>query len=114
MTLYPLPDVAARLHKSPRWLQSYLREQPFGRMAGRTRLFTESDILALIESLPCPSSSLSATAQSPGTSAELSEASLWTKAQRLLTKPSPKRSGRSASGKSSRARSAEIEPSQLP
>jgi integrase len=55
MTLYPLPDVAARLHKSPRWLQGYLREQPFGRMARRTRLFTESDILALIESLPCPS-----------------------------------------------------------
>jgi hypothetical protein len=63
MTLYPLPDVAARLHKSPRWLQCYLRERPFGRMAGRTRLFTESDILALIESLPCPSSSSSATAQ---------------------------------------------------
>jgi hypothetical protein len=40
MTLYPLPNVAARLHKSPRWLQGYLREQPFGRMAGRTRLFT--------------------------------------------------------------------------
>jgi hypothetical protein len=54
MILYPLPDVATRLHKSPRWLQCYLRERPFGRMAGRTRLFTESDILALIESLPCP------------------------------------------------------------
>ena len=66
MTLYPLPDVAARLHKSPRWLQGYLREQPFGRMGGRRRLFTESDILALIESLPCPSSSSSATAQTPG------------------------------------------------
>ena len=67
MTFYPLPAVATRLHKSPRWLQSYLRERPFGRMAGRTRLFTDADILALIESLPCPSSSSSATAQSPGT-----------------------------------------------
>jgi hypothetical protein len=27
MMLYPLPDVAAKLHKSTRWLQGYLREQ---------------------------------------------------------------------------------------
>jgi hypothetical protein len=69
-------------------------------MAGRTRLFTESDILALIESLRCPSSLTSAAAATLGICGGASKASLWTKAQRLLTKSSPNRCARSASGRS--------------
>ena len=33
--LYGLDETAARLHKSRRWLQDFLRENPCGRMAGR-------------------------------------------------------------------------------
>jgi Helix-turn-helix domain len=50
--LVTVAEVAARLHKSKRWLQEFLREKPFGRSAGRTRLFTEEDIAAIIDSLP--------------------------------------------------------------
>jgi hypothetical protein len=55
--LFTVDDVAQRLHKSRRWLQTFLRDRPIGRLAGRTRLFTEYDVLRLIEELPCPSSS---------------------------------------------------------
>jgi hypothetical protein len=68
-------------------------------MVSRTRLFTESNI-ALIESLRWPSSSSSAEAATPGICGGASEASSWTKAQRLLTKSSPNRCERSASGRS--------------
>lgn len=78
--LLALPEVAARLHKSTRWMQYFLRDKAFGRMAGRTRLFTEGDVAALIEALPMPSS---ATAPASSTCAAPSEASLWTKAQKL-------------------------------
>jgi Helix-turn-helix domain len=52
--LFTLPEVSERLHKSTRWMQDFLRERPFGRKAGRTWLFTEDDIAAIIEALPCP------------------------------------------------------------
>ncbi len=55
--IYSLDDVAQRLHKSRRWLQNFLRGRPIGRLAGRTRLFTDSDVVLLIQELPCPSSS---------------------------------------------------------
>src|SRR6516225_6167665 len=57
VALFTVDDVAQRLHKSRRWLQTFLRDRPIGRLAGRTRLFTECDVLRLIEELPCPSSS---------------------------------------------------------
>ena len=98
--LLTLPEVAGRLHKSPRWMQDFLRNNPFGRMAGRTRLFTEADVAALIEALPCPSSSLSATAPHSGISAAPSEASLWTRAQKLLTESRRKPYARRESGRS--------------
>jgi len=54
-------DVAARFHKSRRWLKSYLRQNPFDRdgkpfyrRAGRSKLFTEADVLRLFESFPAP------------------------------------------------------------
>lgn len=45
--VYTMDEVAQRLHKSRRWLQEFLRGKSFGRFAGRTRLFTESDIAQL-------------------------------------------------------------------
>src|ERR1700722_8529621 len=72
--LFTLAEVAERLHKSPRWMQYFLRDNPFGRMAGRTRLFTEEDIAAIIEALPCPSKSPGGTARPSGTCAVPSEA----------------------------------------
>ena len=47
-----MTEAAERLGKSKRWLQEYLRKNPAGRMAGRTRLFTEEDFAALLRSLP--------------------------------------------------------------
>lgn len=104
--LMTMDQLAERLHKSRRWLQYFLRDHPYGRMAGRTRLFTEADIAAIIEALPCPSVSSSATAPPTGISAVPSEASQWTKLQGLLTKGRRKRSRPSGSGKSSAAKSA--------
>lgn len=56
--IFQMEEVAAQLGKSRRWLQDFLRDRPYGRMAGRKRLFTESDVATLIEELPCPSSSV--------------------------------------------------------
>jgi hypothetical protein len=108
--LLTLPEVAGRLHKSPRWMQDFLRNNPFGRMAGRTRLFTEADVTALIEALPCPSNSSSVTGHPAGISAAPSEASLWTRAQRLLTESRRKPYARRESGRSLTGKSAEIVP----
>ena len=38
--------------KATGWMQDFLRVNPFGRIAGRTRLFTEADIITIIEALP--------------------------------------------------------------
>lgn len=49
--VYTVDEVAVRLHKSRRWLQSWLRENPadaagmpYYAPAGRTKLFGEADI----------------------------------------------------------------------
>jgi len=55
--LLTMAEVAGRLHVSLRWLQDFLKTRPHGRMAGRQRLFTPADLAALIQDLPCPSSS---------------------------------------------------------
>jgi hypothetical protein len=47
-----MAEAAKRLGKSKRWLQMYLRNNPAGRMAGRSRLFMEEDFEALVRSLP--------------------------------------------------------------
>ena len=94
MPVYTMDDVAERLHKSRRWLQDFIQEYPFYRLAGRTKLFTEGDIARLIEALPCPgSSSRPAKAKRrTGTSAESTSESLWTAARELLRNERPGRS----------------------
>jgi transposase-like protein len=52
--VYSMDQVAERLHKSRRWLQDFLRGRDIGRLAGRTKLFTDADILRLIEAVAMP------------------------------------------------------------
>jgi len=56
--LYRMEDVAKMLGKSKRWLQDFLRGRPIGRMAGRTRLFTQADLNRVIALLPEASGSI--------------------------------------------------------
>ena len=61
---YILDEVAAELRVKKRWLADFHRAnpcdgygEPFFRLAGRVKLFTESDIARIYKALPCPSSS---------------------------------------------------------
>ena len=54
-------EAARELRKSERWLRDWLKQNPFDqrgepfyRLAGRTKLFTDRDIDRIRESLPCP------------------------------------------------------------
>src|SRR6516162_2586361 len=84
--LFTVDELAGRLHKSRRWLQAFLRGRNIGLLAGRTRLFTESDVFRLIQELPaCPSSSSrpgKAKARI-GRSAARTSGSMWTRAAAL-------------------------------
>src|SRR5579863_8738257 len=55
--LATMPEVAAQLRVSRRWLQDFLKEHPYYRMAGNKKVFTTADIQQLVDSLPCPSNS---------------------------------------------------------
>jgi hypothetical protein len=106
--IYRMDDVAAKLGKSRRWLQDFLRENPCGRRAGRTRLFTAADLAKLIEALPkveaapclSRSSRRSQAARQITVSGEHTSESEWTEALRLVTG-----SRRSAYSQPSRQRS---------
>lgn len=50
--IYKIADVAAKLGKSKRWLEEFLRQNPCGRRAGRTRIFTDEDLAHLVAMLP--------------------------------------------------------------
>jgi len=82
-----MDEVAKRLHKSRRWLQDFIRVHPYYRLAGRTKLFTENDIICLIKALPYPSSSNrpAKADRRIGTSAARSSESLLIEARKLLT-----------------------------
>jgi hypothetical protein len=45
--VFTVDEVAERLHKSRRWVMSYVRSRNIGGKAGRTRLFTDEDILQI-------------------------------------------------------------------
>lgn len=106
LDLFTMADVAARLGKSVRWLQEHLRTYPCGRLAGRTRLFTDSDIGKLIESLPkdrgkpcrSRSSRRAKVARNSIGSEEPTSGSTWTELQKHLT--GPRRDASSRRGKS--------------
>jgi hypothetical protein len=100
-----MDEVAQRLHKSRRWLQDFVRDHPFYRLAGRTKLFTEGDIARLVEALPCPSSSSrrAKAARRTGMSEARTLESLLTEARRLLSSEPRGRSSSDGDGKSSAA-----------
>ena len=101
LVLYTLDEVATIFRVSPRTMKAYVRQHPFYRVLGGRKLFTRADIRALYEALQCPSSSSDGQDGRTGTSMERSEASLYARAQELLTERPRKRSGRGGSGKSS-------------
>jgi hypothetical protein len=95
-----MDQVAERLHKSRRWLQDFLRGRDIGRLAGRTKLFTDADILRLIEALPCPSSSSRRASRRTGRSAARISGGTLTEALALASERSPPKCSKGSSGKS--------------
>src|SRR6184192_1821580 len=94
IALYTLDEVAERLRKSRRWLQDFIRVRPYYRLAGRTKLFSETDIARLVEALPCPSVSCprAKVKRRTGTSVAVTSGSVLTAALELASEGSPKRS----------------------
>jgi hypothetical protein len=102
LILFTIDELAARLHKSRRWLQAFLRGRDIGRLAGRTRLFTEGDVARLIQELPCPSSSSrpGKTKARIGQSAARISGGTLIEALALASERLPPRSSRILNGKS--------------
>lgn len=105
---FPWLDVyaAARLFMKPRAFRDLCKrieaENPrvrIRRKPGKNWILTREDWNTLLELLPCPSSF--SDAAPCGGSAAQSEASLYTKAQKLINDPPPKKSASSAREKSS-------------
>src|SRR5262245_574830 len=101
LELFTLDEVATTFRISVRTMRNYLKRYPFYRLLGARKLFTRSDIRALYEAMECPSSSSDAPGVPTGICTAPSEASLYAKAQELLTPKPRKRSGRGANGNSS-------------
>ena len=102
LELFTIDEVAKTFRVSRRTMHEYLRRFPFYRRLNGRKLFTRSDIKALYEALECPSGSSDGKTETTTTYTEQSAASLSARAQVLLTKKLPKRSGRKGSGKSSK------------
>src|ERR1700730_18013748 len=94
-----LDEVATMFRVSTRTMKRHVRQYPFCRVLGGRKLFTRADIKALYEALKCPSSSSEDQDARTGISMEPSEASAYARAQELLTKKRPKRSGRRGTGR---------------
>src|SRR5262245_37653076 len=101
MELFTLEEVARTFRVSPRTMREHVKAHPYYRLLGGRRLFTRADIRALYEALECPSSSSADPAVRTGTCTAPFEASLYARAQALLTPKPRKRSGRGGSGRSS-------------
>jgi hypothetical protein len=91
-------EAARDLRKGERWLRDWLKRhprdqngEPYYRLAGRTKLFTDRDIDRIRENLPCPLPSFrrSLPARRITTSVAPISVSLLTEARALLTKSSP-------------------------
>ena len=103
--LYTLAEAASSIHKSARWLRSWLRGRGgIGKLAGRTRLFTEADVLRIIGELePCPSNCSRPKRAGRRTSTSAADAlrSPLTEALALATERSPSSSSGRSKTKSS-------------
>ena len=76
-----MEETAAHLRVSRRWLQDFIQQHPFYRLAGRKKLFTPADITALLEAFPRPKGY-----KAPAINPPPSEAALWAKARALRKK----------------------------
>ncbi len=75
------------------YIRALAKAHGVGRKLGRQYVFEPADVRALIEKLPCPSSSSKAATEAPaGTSAGPSAESAWTKALAATKRKRPKRS----------------------
>src|SRR3954463_1952402 len=103
--LYTIEEVAARFRVSRRSFQAHIRQNPFYRVLGRKKLFTEADIARLYEALPCPSNSKDRVrGRRPTTvSGAATSESMLTEALALLTEKQPTVSATAGSTKSSAA-----------
>src|SRR5258708_40026478 len=54
LRLSTMVEVADKMRVSRRWLQGFVKANPFYRTAGRKKLFSDSDIRRLMDALPCP------------------------------------------------------------
>ena len=100
LELFTLEEVAETFRCSPRKMREHVKQFPFYRELGGTKLFTRSDVRALYEALQCPSNSSEDPVVRAGISTGLSEASTFARAQELLTRKPPRRSGPGGSGRS--------------
>src|SRR5215831_20536395 len=55
--LYTMDEAAVEMRVSRRWLQDFIQQYPYYRLAGRKKLFTPEHIARLIEAMPCPGNS---------------------------------------------------------
>jgi len=105
--IYKVAEVAAKLGKSKRWLEDFLRQNPCGRRAGRTRLFTDEDLARLVAMLPKGDLKVRPSflnQKQRRSLAAISERRVWgpdsIAAAALLAKPSRKRSSTQTKKKS--------------
>src|SRR3954462_4710934 len=103
---FTIKEAALELRKSERWLWGWLdkhprdgNDQPYYRLAGRTKLIPPSALARIFEALLCPSPSgrrVRAKARTGKSAAPTSE-SLWSEAQELLRSPLQNASSTSSS-----------------
>jgi hypothetical protein len=114
---FPLDIAAQRLGVTKRWLMEWLRVhpcddlgRPFYRKAGRTKLFTDSDVRRIYEALPTPAPAPGIVVRHPRRSLPITSSSQRTYEQELaelerllgkkLTSPSASGSGPAGTKKS--------------
>ena len=96
--LSTMNEVADRMRVSRRWFQGFVKAHPFYRLAGRKKLFSESDIRLLMDALPCPCDSFRlemANRRTTRSAAHISERPLI-ELRELLAGNSPRASSRSS------------------
>jgi hypothetical protein len=116
-----MAEVAATLRKSVRWLQIHLRDHPYGRIVGRSRLFTDDDLSALIASFPAetprkyrPSRGTARAVPQMISSGERTSGSEWTEALRLATSGKRKPSSSGSKTRLNVAHKADVSPGSGP
>lgn len=90
LNLRTLDEAAAEFRVSRRFFQDFIRKNPFYRVLGRRKLFSDDDMRRLFELLPCPSNSArrAPAKRRIGKSEAPTSESTLNELRALLTKPS--------------------------